>query len=993
MAPRITLEDLLEERALVSNPRELLFYPLGNTLTPTRVTYYRLYTLAKQRAKVIRSIPLFQEGRPVLLHVQDHWDTVLWFWSIRLAGGLPVLSTPFSNVDEHRQKHIRGLSDLLEAPICITRSNLLSLFGGTSHDFQLHTIEDLEEVDASRLEDDNIRSPDPKSLAMLMLTSGSTGNAKAVGITHHQVVASVAGKTGACKLPSNRPFLNWIGLDHVGAFVEIHIHALWMDVDQVHVHAANVVSSPVTFLELLSRHQISRTFAPNFFLASLCSAMASSDALAADKHMAAALDSKSDSDSDGHPDLDLSNLKFLVSGGEANDLNTCIQASEILQRYGAPKSAIAPGFGMTETCAGSIYNTQCPEYDITHGNDIACLGRCIQGMNMRVTNPSEADGGSLRVAESGEQGDLEVHGDVVFKEYYRNSKATAEAFTADGWFRTGDRAVIDGNGNLRLVGRVKEVANINGVKVALADIQSALERSVQGHEVARLVAFSWRSAHTEQIVVAYVPRKWSMGYEQVAHINHLLTQACMLATSSRPIVFALREKSLRLLPTTTLGKISRAKILTLFEQGTFEADIEEHRSIIEAVQLAKRLDEYNSMSQNEIDPALQEIEAELLRDIVTTHGGINMIMPGVNVMTPVWDLGFTSMDLVRLKYRIDCRLGISVPTILFLKYPTARSLAIALDKHIRESTATDFDDIIDGVSQEETATSPASDYDPVVPFRHDGSKTPLWLVHPGVGEVLVFVGLVQHMSDEDRPIYALRARGFESGEPIFGSIDETVDTYLSAICQRQPHGPYAIAGYSYGAMLAFEIAKKLPKGEVRFLGSFNLPPNIKMRMRQLNWNMCLLNLAYFIGLISEEQAADIGEEESADEEKFNAWDRRTALARIERIADESRLAELGLGKRQLAAWVNVAYGLQSMASDYEPSGQLDSIDIFHAIPLRAVADSREAWLRDHLSHWKHFSRAEPKFHAVEGAHYTMIGPDHVSSFARTLKGALRARGV
>jgi surfactin synthase thioesterase subunit len=100
-------------------------------------------------------------------------------------------------------------------------------------------------------------------------------------------------------------------------------------------------------------------------------------------------------------------------------------------------------------------------------------------------------------------------------------------------------------------------------------------------------------------------------------------------------------------------------------------------------------------------------------------------------------------------------------------------------------------------------------YDPVVVFSAGGSKTPLWLVHPGIGEVLVFVGLAQHLASDDRPVYAFRAKGFEPGQERFKSISETVDTYIAAIRQRQPQGLYAIAGYSYGAMLAFEMTKKL----------------------------------------------------------------------------------------------------------------------------------------------------------------------------------------
>lgn len=193
-------------------------------------------------------------------------------------------------------------------------------------------------------------------------------------------------------------------------------------------------------------------------------------------------------------------------------------------------------------------------------------------------------------------------------------------------------------------------------------------------------------------------------------------------------------------------------------------------------------------------------------------------------------------------------------------------------------------------------------------FRSTGTKTPLWLVHPGVGEVLVFVGLAQYLNEDDRPVYALRARGFEPGQERFDSITEAVETYVEAVQKYQPRGPYALAGYSYGTMLAFEMAKKLDSGQggnsVQFLGSFNLPPHIKTRMRQLNWNMCLLHLVYFLGLTTEEYA------DSCEEKGFRTVSRSEALEHVLGVADGPRMDELGLGERELVRWADVAFGLQ-----------------------------------------------------------------------------------
>src|SRR5436190_16323309 len=88
---------------------------------------------------------------------------------------------------------------------------------------------------------------------------------------------------------------------------------------------------------------------------------------------------------------------------------------------------------------------------------------------------------------------------------------------------------------------------------------------------------------------------------------------------------------------------------------------------------------------------------------------------------------------------------------------------------------------------------------------------------------------------------------------------EIFATYYQHIKGTQPRGPCAIAGYSFGAMIAFEVSKLLEANgdEVKSLGSFNLPPHIQERMRQLDWVETGINLSYFLDFISEEDAYDI----------------------------------------------------------------------------------------------------------------------------------------
>ncbi|KAI9691909.1 MAG: putative NRPS-like protein biosynthetic cluster [Bathelium mastoideum] len=869
------------------------------------------------------------------------------------------MSSSLSNLEENRKRHLESLSQLLKSPMCITRESSLHLFEGGGHGLQLHTVELLEAAEIRTKNAPNEQSLftsaetaaafkiDPDQPAALMLTSGSTGNAKAVRLRHTQLLAAVAGKISMRSLPADTAFLNWIGMDHVAALVETHLSALWLGLDQVHVHAADVIASPSLFMELLSRHRVSRTFAPNFFLAQLVASNPTPPS----------------------PPWDLSKLTAFISGGEANDIKTITATTALLARYGAPPNVIQPGFGMTETCAGAIYNVDCPAYDIRLGRNISSLGCCMPGIEMRVVDNT----GTCMAL--GEPGYLEVRGTVVFDGYYCDPVATAEAFTSgDGWFRTGDRAVIDVNGSMGMIGRAKDVININGIKIVTAEVQAALETALRGTSVKRVIAFPSRApgSASERITVAYVPREGTEDAAEMADIDSRVVQACMVMSTAQPYVFMVREISLHLLPMSTLGKISGTKMRALFEGGAFDKDVTYHHEKVKAFR--------HQRQQATTHTSLNREEELLLTDFAETKG---LELRSISIDTPIFELGFTSLDLIRLRHCISRRLGTAVTTIMLMNNPTVRSLAIAIEQDkLNQRTLSPATDV---------GLIPSLEYDPVVVLRSGGSRSPLWLVHPGVGEVLVFVGLAQHMSEDNRPIYALRARGFEPGQHNFTCITEAVDTYTAAIRRKQPRGPYAIAGYSYGAMLAFETAKKLMcDGEtVSFLGSFNLPPHIKHRMRQLTWNMCLLHLGQFLGLIDEVTVDNVAENDAA----YCKAPRAVALHHVMGLAHVERLRELGLDETALLQWADVAYGLQSMAVDYKPTGVVKVVDVFHAEPLRVAARSRDEWVSQQLSRWQDFCRTEPRLHAVGGNHYTMLGADHVASFAKTLRAALVARGV
>jgi len=96
----------------------------------------------------------------------------------------------------------------------------------------------------------------------------------------------------------------------------------------------------------------------------------------------------------------------------------------------------------------------------------------------------------------------------------------------------------------------------------------------------------------------------------------------------------------------------------------------------------------------------------------------------------------------------------------------------------------------------------------LVAIKPEGTKLPLYCVHGMDGNVLSFRALVSHL-DPDQPFYGLQAKGLDGQEPPCTRIEQMATHYLQEIRAVQPEGPYCLGGYSFGGLVAFEMAQQL----------------------------------------------------------------------------------------------------------------------------------------------------------------------------------------
>jgi thioesterase domain-containing protein len=96
----------------------------------------------------------------------------------------------------------------------------------------------------------------------------------------------------------------------------------------------------------------------------------------------------------------------------------------------------------------------------------------------------------------------------------------------------------------------------------------------------------------------------------------------------------------------------------------------------------------------------------------------------------------------------------------------------------------------------------------LVPIKPDGTKRPLFLVHPAGGHVFPYIHLAQYL-EPDQPCYGLQARGLEEGQEPHTRIEDMAAYYINAMQSVEPEGPYLLGGWSMGGVVAFEMAQQL----------------------------------------------------------------------------------------------------------------------------------------------------------------------------------------
>jgi cyclohexanecarboxylate-CoA ligase len=207
---------------------------------------------------------------------------------------------------------------------------------------------------------------------------------------------------------------------------------------------------------------------------------------------------------------------------------------------------VSAGWGMTENGLVTCNGLRDPEEKI-FGSD----GLPVPGMELLV---ADGDGAP---APAGTEGDLLARGAAQFVGYFRRPQFTADAHTADGWFRTGDRATIDRDGYLTITGRTKDVIIRGGENIPVVEVENLLYTHPKIAGVAIVAMPDPRLG--ERACAVVVPREGQT--VTLTEIVRFLEQH-QLARQKFPERLELVSE----FPTTPSGKIQKYKLRDLVAQ-------------------------------------------------------------------------------------------------------------------------------------------------------------------------------------------------------------------------------------------------------------------------------------------------------------------------------------------------------------------------------------------------------------------------------------------
>ena len=415
-------------------------------------------------------------------------------------------------------------------------------------------------------------------------------------------------------------------------------------------------------------------------------------------------------------------------------------------RHGDCTPQLVNMYGITET---TVHVTYRPISAIDLNNLESVIGCPIPDLQIYLLDSD------LQQVPVGVEGEIYVGGAGVARGYYNRPELTAERFVSDPFnddsearlYKSGDLARYLENGDLEYLGRIDNQVKIRGFRIELGEVEAKL---AQHPQIEKCVVLPKEDFSGSKILVGYIVPKGNF-LVKTSQIREFLQEK--LPEYMIPAAFV----SVPTFPLTEHGKLDRRALLN--------TEATRDRSSAKAI-----------APSTELETTLVQIWQEVLN------------IESIGIKDSFFDLGGHSLLAISLFTKIEQELSKNVPVSAIFQAPTIEELA----RYIENDSTNEKDDL----------------GSLLVPLQPHGTKTPIFLVHGGVGDVYLYRELAQHL-DSDRPVYGIEPVGINNCQAPLTTIEAMADRYIAEIKTLQPTGPYILGGYCLGGQVAYEMTQML----------------------------------------------------------------------------------------------------------------------------------------------------------------------------------------
>ena len=596
-----------------------------------------------------------RRGDKLILFLASNEQFIDAFWAAVLGGIVPV-PVALGISDEHRHKLLR-IARKLGRPFIYTEKRSLERIGAfaaqanESDTFEglrsrAFLVDDLSDISRAG----QVHPARSDDVAFIQFSSGSTSEPKGVVLTHGNVIANARGVIEAARLEPDDISLSWMPLTHDMGLIGFHLIMFYA---RVHAHLMPTelfIRRPLLWLTFASRIRATILCSPNFGY----------------KHYLKVL---GDRPLEG---LDLGSVKLIFNGAEPISVELCEEFLTRLAPASLPRESMYPVYGLAEaSLAVSFPPPGAPmrtialnRHRLGVGNPVELIdegsrdavrlvseGRAIPYCNVRITDDED------QPMPEGRIGNLQMSGDNVTRGYYESPEVNAEAFTADGWLRTGDLALIH-EGDLYVSGRAKEIIFVNGQNYYPHDLEAVTQR-IGGLELGKVVAAGVRprGAETEQLMLFVLHRG------SVEDFLPIATQVARLINEQTGLEVA-EVVPVKRIPKTTSGKIQRHLLEQSYVDGEFDVELKALAALREA--------------HRGPETASRSVIEEKLRSICDTALGGRR----VDVNDNLFELGASSLKLIEIHEQIDREYPGQIDLTELFDFPTIAELAQHLESKL-----------------------------------------------------------------------------------------------------------------------------------------------------------------------------------------------------------------------------------------------------------------------------------------------------------------------